>query len=110
MTVGRVIRATLFPYTTLFRSEVGGVEGLPAAAGGGGDGVHGGGPASGGDGGGGRGRSGRDRSRGGDVAGQVQAPFDGLGQLLVVDRQLEEVDRPGAHDVPQRRVGPAAEG
>src|SRR5687768_18321568 len=72
MTVGRVIRATLFPYTTLFRSEVGGVEGLPAAAGGGGDGVHGGGPASGGEGGGGRGRSGRDRSRRGDVAGQVQ--------------------------------------
>ena len=89
--------------------QVGGVEGLAAAAGGGRDRVHGGRPA---------GRGGRGAAAAGAWAtvvagagaGQLDAALDGLGQLLVVDGELEQVDGAGAHDVAEAGVGTAAEG
>ena len=90
--------------------EVGGVERLAAAAGGRGDRVHGGRAAGGrrpaAAGGGGL----RDARRPGAVPASSMAALDGLGQLLVVDRELEQVDGAGAHDVAEAGVGPAAEG
>src|SRR6187399_754157 len=41
---------------------------------------------------------------------ELEPSFDGLGQLLVVDRELQQVDSSGAHDVSQARVRSAAEG
>ena len=41
---------------------------------------------------------------------EVDGPLDGVDELLVLDRELQEVDGAGADDVAQRRVGPAAEG
>ena len=89
--------------------EVGGVEGLAAAAGGRGDRVHRRpaarrprGP-----------RCGERRGRpwpAGAVPASSMARSRRLGQLLVVDRELEQVDGAGAHDVAEAGVGPAAEG
>ena len=50
------------------------------------------------------------RRGGGHGAGELDAALDGLGELLVVDRELEEVDGSGADDVAEAGVGPAAEG
>ncbi len=70
-------------------------------------------PGPPGDGTDGGGRS--DRHRGGHRGdgrgvGELDAPLDRLGQLLVLDRQLEQVDGAGGDDVPEAGVGPPAEG
>ena len=84
--------------------QVGGVEGLPATAGGGGGREHRshcGAVAVGGD----------ERGRLGDhpLVAELQRPLDALGENLVLHRQLEQVEGARADDVPKLGLGPAVE-